>query len=43
MHVLAKNILAKVDIKKPIILALALKDESRQAVALLSEAVKEVM
>ncbi|XP_060065289.1 proteasome assembly chaperone 3-like [Ylistrum balloti] len=43
MHVLAKNVLGKLDIKKPVLLALALKDESPQTVALLSEEIKGMM
>ncbi|OWF46045.1 proteasome assembly chaperone 3-like [Mizuhopecten yessoensis] len=43
MHVLAKNVMGKLDIKKPVVLALALKDESPKSVAQLSEAVKGMM
>ncbi|XP_069127458.1 proteasome assembly chaperone 3-like [Argopecten irradians] len=43
MHVLAKNVLGKLDIKKPVMLALALKDESPKTVALLSEEIKGIV
>ena len=42
-HVLAKNLLGKVHSSKPIMLAMALKDVSRETVIKLSEEIKTLL